>query len=677
MAVFLYQPLPNVGKGNDALLQTRFLTLLPGGQSEALRCSLEVSNIENALPYEALSYVWGSGDAVYPVSCNNMAFSIKRNLYQALRYLRFPSQPRRLWVDAICIDQGNVSERSRQVAYMTKIYRRASTVLVWLGLKSPGIKQAFQLASELAELNRLLLNAPGHIDLPQGGGELRRYHPESFSMIMAALRSKPQAAGYLMELFDRQYFERVWCVQEVQSARLCVGRCEDLEINFFDLAATTMYVEELKELTRPSTERLFSRQLWSAVSPVAPDDTPSVFSDKIPGSRGDLLTLLSAMRDLKSTDPRDKIYALLGISDEGLWPTMAFTAGPRTGSLGSTILRKAFTWTLEGINTLFPNIGILSDMEALKPDYEKPVKEVYRDITSLFIDKSCENLEVLSHVQHTKDPSENPFPSWVPNWAEARSVSIMTLDCFWAGIPPVGRYGSYAKVYIAPDDPDVIGLDGFLVDQIENVSDIMRFTPFDPLPAEQIWMQLFDGPLFPRPIRRYRNKEPLDHAFFMTLGLSPRGGWATAIPQLAKMKDSEKHAADVCRQHVKANIAAWLHQQQADISLYPELATAVETCETKEDAEAYVRWAAAFCTNRRFYLTKDGYMGIGPSLMRPGDHLCILLGGRLPFVLRPICTDYTFIREAYVYDEDILSGRTGLAARAGKGGWEIKPYVLK
>jgi hypothetical protein len=178
MGVFQYKPLPSGRKGGHALLQTRFLTLLPGGKSEGLRCLLEVSNIENALPYEALSYVWGSGDAVYPVSCNNMTISIKRNLYQALCYLRFPSQPRRLWVDAICIDQSNVSERSRQVAYMTKIYRQASTVLVWLGLKSPGIEEAFQLASELAELKHRLLNAPGHIDLPQGGGELRRYHPE-------------------------------------------------------------------------------------------------------------------------------------------------------------------------------------------------------------------------------------------------------------------------------------------------------------------------------------------------------------------------------------------------------------------------------------------------------------------------------------------------------------------
>jgi hypothetical protein len=256
----------------------------------------------------------------------------------------------------------------------------------------------------------------------------------------------------------------------------------------------------------------------------------------------------------------------------------------------------------------------------------------------------------------------------------------MELDCLWARVPPVGRYGQYANLYDDQDDPDVLGLDRFPIDQIEKVSSVIRFTLFDPLPAEQIWTQLFNEPLFPRPSRGYRNGEPLDHAFFMTLGLSPRGGLPTAIPQLAKMPfpESEKCAVDVCKEHVKANIAAWL-RERVDVALYPELASAVNSCKGSGDAKAYVRWAAAFCTNRRFYFTRRGYLGLGPSVMQPGDQLCVLLGGRLPFVLRPTRTEkiYTFVGEAYVYNEDILSGRAGIAARAGNGGWEMKTYGLK
>jgi hypothetical protein len=142
--------------------------------------------------------------------------------------------------------------------------------------------------------------------------------------------------------------------------------------------------------------------------------------------------------------------------------------------------------------------------------------------------------------------------------------------------------------------------------------------------------------------------------------------------------ESNKCAVDVCREHVKANIAAWL-RERVDVALYPELASAVESCEGHGDAKAYIRWAAAFTTNRRFYLTKQGYLGLGPTIMQPGDQLCVLLGGRLPFVLRSTSADkiYTFIGEVYMYDEEILSGRTGIAARTGKGGWEVKTYGLK
>lgn len=53
-----------------------------------------------------------------------------------------------LWADAICIDQGNLDERKRQVGLMDYIYTRASTVLIWLGRGTPEVRQGFAEASE-------------------------------------------------------------------------------------------------------------------------------------------------------------------------------------------------------------------------------------------------------------------------------------------------------------------------------------------------------------------------------------------------------------------------------------------------------------------------------------------------------------------------------------------------
>ena len=38
-----------------------------------------------------------------------------------------------MWIDAICIDQSNLKERSEQVRCMRLIYQKARRIVVWLG----------------------------------------------------------------------------------------------------------------------------------------------------------------------------------------------------------------------------------------------------------------------------------------------------------------------------------------------------------------------------------------------------------------------------------------------------------------------------------------------------------------------------------------------------------------
>lgn len=78
--------------------------------------------------------------------------AIKPNLEEALRHLRLPNQYRRLWVDALCINQEDLGERSRQVGYMRLIYKHAARVIVWLALRTPGVDVAFELAQRLADI---------------------------------------------------------------------------------------------------------------------------------------------------------------------------------------------------------------------------------------------------------------------------------------------------------------------------------------------------------------------------------------------------------------------------------------------------------------------------------------------------------------------------------------------
>jgi len=72
--------------------------------------------------YETLSYTWGSPKRTDSIVCNGKSLGITRNLAVGLPYLRYGSRPRRLWIDAICIDQSNVRERTKQVQLMRDIF---------------------------------------------------------------------------------------------------------------------------------------------------------------------------------------------------------------------------------------------------------------------------------------------------------------------------------------------------------------------------------------------------------------------------------------------------------------------------------------------------------------------------------------------------------------------------
>jgi len=149
--------------------QIRLLALFPGELGSRIRCSLIVVPLEDRLQYEALSYSWGdetnpSEVEVYPSkplpqtsslcvqeteASPSGSLQITNNLHTALQYLRYPDKERIIWIDAICIDQSNNPEKSKQIPLMAKIYGVASNVLVWLGPADSATDKAFDLMDDM------------------------------------------------------------------------------------------------------------------------------------------------------------------------------------------------------------------------------------------------------------------------------------------------------------------------------------------------------------------------------------------------------------------------------------------------------------------------------------------------------------------------------------------------
>ena len=136
----------------------RLVTVLPGHASEALQCSLDVYALTDHPQYEALSYAWGSTESLdADVSINESRLHITNELHKALLALRDAETSRTLWIDAICIDQKNISERNAQVAIMTKIYKAATRVIVWLGEESEDSGIAFDFLREMGTYKKGVL----------------------------------------------------------------------------------------------------------------------------------------------------------------------------------------------------------------------------------------------------------------------------------------------------------------------------------------------------------------------------------------------------------------------------------------------------------------------------------------------------------------------------------------
>jgi hypothetical protein len=562
---------------------------------------------------------------------------------------------------------------------MRLINKHAFGVIAWLGLKSPGVEQAFEFATNIAQLRNDIYNeALGGTD-PVGRHPWQ--YPEVYGVMLAVLNSRPDAADHLTQLFDREYFERVGCIQEIVASTRCLAKCEGLEIDIFKLLSTASYVEGRRGVTFPAK----TLQFWNAAFQSRLRSMVSTGRWQIDGSMGKPLTLLMGIRDFKATDHRDRIYALLGISDEGLEPVIALTEIPGVDdSPVLNLFRRVGTWMANKARDIGPGIDLMRNA-ALKPNYEKPVKDVYRDLTRFLIRKSSRVLDVLGHVQHTSEPGQDSFPSWVPKWHEPRSVSVFSLEPFTAGISAQGHYGHFAEIHdqsLSGEslEPDCLRLDGFHVDQVEAVSDVIQFGLHGPIPAESIWNQLFDFLLFPRPNRRYvvNNREPLDVAFLTSLNLGVIGALQSATPHLATMENSNSVALDVCTRHAKANVAVWLSQYpRAREASYPELNAAVQANTRIGIAEAFVRVVFGYCTNRRCYRTRSGLIGIGPQMMRPGDRVYVLLGVRLPFILRPREDHSILIGEAYLHHENILRGREVMSVRSRHGRFRIETLKLR
>ena len=166
---------------------------------------------EAAPPYVALSYTWGTPNDRQPIYLADQKFYVNYNFFQALRQLS-SGAGRKYWIDAICITKRDPSERNHQVSMMRHIYGRATPVKIWLGIGDNLSAQAFTLARDIAKAVQVhkeeeLFNDSSRVD---------------------------QFAAFQV-LLHKEYWKRIWVIQEVNAAREAEIICGADTITWADL----------------------------------------------------------------------------------------------------------------------------------------------------------------------------------------------------------------------------------------------------------------------------------------------------------------------------------------------------------------------------------------------------------------------------------------------------------
>jgi hypothetical protein len=662
---YQYRPLPSPNS-------VRLIDLLPGRGLDPIFFSLRTVNLEDAEPFEALSYVWGTGNrrailcfdhGTVPQS-KNSTLEVTLNCWHALHRLRFEDKSRDLWIDAICINQEDRKERSQQVSLMGNLYRMASCVLVYLNSYDLSVQfsDVFKLLRELAEQASRF---------PEGMGNCRSAFGEVDHSIVTSFR----------KFFENAWFKRCWTLQEVGLARRALLVCDGDELEWDVLFSVVRWFNRHQTLDRINLD-LPTQELENSISLYDAFEKGKSFSFE---HQSDILDVLSATRSRQCTDPKDRLFAFMG------HPTAINEDGP-----------------------------------LIRPSYIVVTWMVFYEFAISYL-KRTESLRILSAVDHGRKPPPPNFPlSWVPWWDTSECSFNLGLSSLYRASAGSEEFQNIRLGGITLDDLD---LDEVLEDSplfewqelmmpssytdesleyilerslrdIDTYQMMKRMSSLEGLRKPSLTVDELQGWYQPGEAKLSVKDLILDEA---TLTYPILDKEYLGMHSFSAEKDPDGHAVEqLCRDILEKMIhsryedsllalsltlVAGLHNSKllADLNEHKASFTAyrhaIQTFRlrmlTREASrelisgtangasigteslgslppdslwQKYMVDAVQACYGRRFFATAAGYFGLGPAAIT-GENIfcCILFGATVPFLLQKHGDVYRLVGEAYVH----------------------------
>lgn len=257
--------------------QIRLLTVEAGHHESEICCSFTITSLTaKSLPqYEALSYCWGNVKDTKTITLRHpdfrgeqiqQPFTVSANLANALRCIRQEGRNRTLWIDAICINQDDVLERSHQVSFMRSVYKSAARTLIWLGEDDGTVDMAMELAIAIVremmhfdQTNQPVRNVE---DVNSEGHEISEHlrdldKPGNLASQSASLQHFGSASwNALARFLSRPWFRRVWVIQEVAVSDRATAYCGDHEFEWVVMELTAAWISRNNILSQTGEEGL-------------------------------------------------------------------------------------------------------------------------------------------------------------------------------------------------------------------------------------------------------------------------------------------------------------------------------------------------------------------------------------------------------------------------------------
>lgn len=615
--------------------EIRLVKLSPAKSHEPITCTLVHAPLGSTNhPYEALSYAWGCAEDQVLIKVNGQPFSVTHNLNTALRYLRKERKDNEttLWIDAISINQNDEREKTVQVALMTKIYRSADQVIVWLGPagdNSDLIMEFFERAAK-----EMATSTEATWGKSKSSKKKKKQQPRKHTIsdqlkddLMDERQSRVRRA--LEALLEREYWYRAWVVQEILVAREIILVCGTRSV-LWDSATTVVeaFVKERNKRIRGNNKtqqvldemaaarRIREEEKNGGIKPrrrhllhLSADTLQmSHHSLKTLGNlalfrlspqyeRGPrwLLHMLVALRDFKSKDRRDKIFGLLGLINRELFQSQSSFTPP---------LDVDYSLDFQMVSTKLFKYFISAPSEYCRVGESEPIS--WSPVDSLTNEPKISHQGAFNILCASQPTKANGFPSWLADFSRDNGMEPWPiLD---------GQYPDFQCCEPSfSSDHSIICVPGVTVTKVE--SGHASGKDDDPLATDELGLIC-------------RIKASMDLATKCDSSILTLSSFWNAL--LLKGEEGSE---------ILRYLSAYFREEELEPKPPELLLQALEDGLT--DQEDYV--LAFFETFRRrsfrrrfaiFHMQGKWYPAMVPAASEPGDMLCLLWGCECPVVLR-------------------------------------------